>query len=203
MRIGFDVDGVLANFFTPYESLMIEVSGVNLFPKRYPYALPPTWNWPEFYGYLPADVAKAWAIIKSNTTFWRDMELLPDAAQTLKRVQDMVGLNDVYYITDRPGLTAQAQTAQWFKTKTPIQLPSVIISNPSVGATKGAICAALGLEAYIDDKPANIDDVLLKSPTTQVFMVKYPYNASRQEEFVGKDVVLVDSPIAFAKAVMK
>ena len=49
MRIGFDVDGVLADFNKRFIERVIAITGRDLFPPR-PFDIP-TWNYPEHYGY--------------------------------------------------------------------------------------------------------------------------------------------------------
>jgi hypothetical protein len=169
--IGVDVDGVLANFFKAYESLIIRSSGVNLFgDKLYPNALPQTWNWPETFGYEMRTIADVWDKIKASNSFWWHLEPLPGAEEFLRKLYE--SKHEAYFITDRPGVTAQVQTAQWLE-KYGYKYPSVIISRKG----KGAACDALSVDYYIDDKYENVVDVLDISPYTKVSLLTYPYNS--------------------------
>lgn len=169
MRIGFDVDGVLACFFKGYEELCIKIDGVDRFPTRYPDALPPCWNWPEHYGYSNETVGKVWAFIKNNPMFWGGLDPLPglDLLVDLDYVS-----NDLYFITDRPGAGAQAVTANWLASELGY-IPSTIISRKG----KGVAVDALDLDFYIDDKVENILDVQTKAPKVRGYLApQYPYN---------------------------
>lgn len=192
VRIGVDVDGVLACFFKGYEDLVVEVAGVDLFPARYPDVLPPTWNWPEHYGYGSAVMEEVWKRIKEDRNFWINLEPLPQAEAFLQALNNTD--HEIYFITDRPGVTAQSQTAAWLE-YAGFWYPSVIVSGRD--RTKGDICRVLGLEAYLDDKGENIQDVVEKSPKTAMYMLKYPYNTA----FQGLGTKDIDSIMEFIEVV--
>lgn len=172
--IGVDVDGVLANFFTAYEDLVIKIDGQDRFPARYPDALPPVWNWPQHYGYSEAVIAEAWRHIKGSGRFWNALKPLPGAEEFLNAL-DNLDL-EVYFITDRPGLYAQFQTSIWLE-RMGFPNASVVISRKG----KGAACDALSVTHYIDDKGENIENVNENSPGTEAFLLAYPYNKDFQD----------------------
>lgn len=177
MRIGIDVDGVLACFFKAYEDLTVEVAGVDLFPARYPEVLPPTWNWPEHYGYSDEVMKEVWNRIKTSPSYWMNLTALPGARGLLKALNGSA--HQIYFITDRPSVSsfsAQKQTADWLA-RHGFDYPAVIISGKH--ATKGDVCKGLMIEAYLDDKGENLVDVEEKSPNTRAYILDYPYN----EEF--------------------
>lgn len=168
--IGVDVDGVLANFFKAYEDLIIDVSGVDKFgDSRYPHVFPRVWNWPESYGYNKETMNQVWDEIKFSESFWLNMEPLPGAEGFLNKLSQTD--HEVYFITDRPGIETQLQTTAWLE-EHGYPLPSVIISRKG----KGAVCDALSINYYIDDKVENIEDVNWKSAHTKAFLLYYPYN---------------------------
>lgn len=174
MRIGIDVDGVLANFIRAYESLIVEVNGRDLFPARWPDVLPPCWDWPQFYGYTGEEIKAAWTVIKASPDFWLNLEIIPGARGFLQSVRAHAEQGaEIYFITDRPGIATQQQTSQWLHIFTGMR-PSVIVSGQ-----KGDIAAALKLDYYLDDKLENVIDVQKKSPTTTVRLLNFPYNKNR------------------------
>jgi len=175
MKIGIDVDGILANFFTAYENLFIRFSGEDKFPGRYPDVLPPVWMWPEHYGYDPWIGKVVWDYIKHSPTFWKDLGGLPGSKPFL----DELSKTDytTYFITDRPGIETQKQTAQWLIKSGYIGLPSVIIS-----ADKAAVCKALGVSVYIDDRPSNVISMWDNAPEVKTYMLKYPYNSELHDK---------------------
>lgn len=174
MRVGIDVDGIVANFFSAYEQAFIQVTGVDKFKGKYPDRLPPSWNWPQGDGYTEEEVERVWAAIKADTVFWASLSTLPYADEFLKRLDE--SQHEVYFVTDRPGLGPQVQTQYWLA-QHGYWGPNVIISRKG----KGIVCDALSLEVYIDDKTENLKDCWAKSPSTALYTLDYPYNTEGQD----------------------
>jgi deoxypyrimidine-specific 5' nucleotidase type C protein (NT5C) len=178
VKIGFDVDGVLANFCTSYEALHVAVRGANHFA---PWALsegPVSWNWPEEYGYTPEETAEVWQAIKESSTFWMNLSTLPDFEGFKRWWETATGLlssKEIYFISDRPGRYVKKQTELWLANhlvlETVMYSPTVLISGQ-----KGEIAHALKLDYYVDDKAENVVDVQRKSPDTKVFLLDRAYN---------------------------
>lgn len=174
-RLGVDIDGVLANFFIGYENLIVEIAGEDKFPKD---TLPPTWNWPEHYGYSKEIVAEAWKRIKTSEDFWLGLPALPGADQFLQRLS--ATKHEVYFITDRPGNNPQWQSANWLWVGG-YEHAAVIVTG---GQLKSVIANALQLDVFIDDKPGNIMD-LAECFLGRTFMLAYPYNAHTAKHAAG------------------
>ncbi len=172
MKIGFDVDGVLANFNQAYVDLFIELFEKDLFEPGDAND-PPTWHYPQHRGYSDEEVAAVWKVIANDPTFWTCLEEL-DGAEALRRhLVRLVLEHDVYFITSRPGNDAKWQTELWLTTKMNIVGPTVLISGK-----KGLSCAALSLDAYIDDNLDNVLAVAKDSPYTRVYLLDAAYNQS-------------------------
>lgn len=172
MRIGLDVDGVLANFFSVYEQAVIDEAGEDKFPCRYPECFPPVWDWPEHYGYDRAYIKRVWLKIAKSRSFWSELGRLPDL-QTLLEVAPWV-MHDVYFITARPGENAKGQTEEWLR-RHGVPNPTVLIT-----ADKGGACGVLGIDVYVDDKWENIQNVVETSKTTRAYLApQYPYNQTK------------------------
>lgn len=171
MKLGFDVDGLFADFCRRYRSITVQVTGVDLFQPG-DEIHPPCWNWPEFRGYTAEQMKLVWTAIKLDPYFWSSLPDLP-CAKTLRLNRDRLesGDHDIYFITDRPGVQAKRQTEIWLRTNTGFTHPTVIIS-----AKKGAVAAALSLDAYIDDKWEHALDVVAQSPTTRMYLFNTSYN---------------------------
>ena len=172
MKLGFDVDGVLANFHKPYQDLFIQTSGRNLFPPELlgPGDIGrfiPVWDWPQYYGYTTKEAARVWACIEQDPDFWKNLPALSGMGQFSLWYR---GQHDIYFVTDRPGILAKTQTETWLR--------SFWIRNPTVLITphKADIARALGLDAYIDDRYANAFRIARDSDT-QSFLLSRPYNA--------------------------
>lgn len=175
MRIGLDVDGVLANFFRAYEDHIINATGKNLFgSQRYPAALPQVWDWPQTFGYTAAEISEVWKHIRANADFYRQLESLPGVLAARQLTSDR---HDIYFITDRNGPNAQRETQIWLSLRG-FRNPSVLLAKTG----KGDIARALDLELYIDDKVENILDVQEKAPKCRSYLAPlYPYNINHPD----------------------
>ena len=180
MRIGVDIDGVLANFNDSFISTIIEVTGRDLFPER-PFDIP-TWYYPEFYGYTKEEmdfvIGSVWKAVKANETFWQNLKPYPTTLNDLRYLVEREDSGDeVYYITDRAGITPKFQTEMWFLGQDGTDVvPTVLISG-----MKGLCAKALKLDVYIDDKWENILNVIEMSPNTRVFILDRPWNRGHDD----------------------
>lgn len=163
MRIGFDIDGILANFIPAYQRAVIKVAGENLFHPGDDKD-PPCWDWPELRGYDPAVTKKVRQLIRESPDFWMNLNEVPGDCSTLRlTVLDLDRWHDIYYITNRMGNSAKWQTEQWLILHLGIERPTVLIS-----AEKGLIAKALQLDCYVDDNLDNVNDVVGRTGPEQI-----------------------------------
>lgn len=170
MRIGFDVDGVLADFNSTFINRIIEVTGRDLFPPR-PFAIP-CWDYPQqHYGYTAEENAAVWRSIERDNRFWFRLDAYAELTrEDWDRINNALPAHDIYFITSRPGVIAKQQTEWWLKYRG-VQSPTVMLSS-----AKGLCARALQLDAYIDDRDANVLDVAESMITTKVFLMSRPWN---------------------------
>lgn len=178
LRIGFDVDGVLANFVRIYQQLFVKHTGIDLF-KPGDIEDPPCWDWPQYRGYDAAAVKTVWGIIKTDPAFWMKLEPLPDASLLRMFIRQLERKHEVYYITSRVGDRVKRQSEMWLFeqlryhfTVGPEVWPTVLISSD-----KGACAKALKLDVYVDDNMDNVNGCALKSPQTRTYLINRRYNA--------------------------
>lgn len=176
MKIGIDIDGVLADFCSAYEALHVEVTGRNTFAPYGQEEGPVTWNWPVVYGYTKEETAEVWRRIKEHNGFNMGLTALPDARVLEKwwwekRHGAREAREAIYFITARVGDTVKYQTERWMQEVLDYGSPTVIIASD-----KGAIAKALNLDIYIDDNWHNAFNTGTVSPTTQVYLVDRAYN---------------------------
>ena len=172
MKIGLDIDGVLANFCPDYQSLFITTTGRDTFQPG-DAENPPSWDWPDDRGYTAKETSAVWERIKTNHAFWLGLGETPHCSTLRMMVLDLMRNHDLYYITARPGVDAKWQTEQWLRAHLFIDLPTVLISSE-----KGLCARALKLDVYIDDNWDNVEDVLERSPETRTYLLNRRYNAA-------------------------
>ena len=173
-KIGIDVDGVIAEFFSIYETITVQLTGRNLFPDRHG-AAPPTWNWPQLYGYSNEEMSQVWAWIKVNPQFWMQSLTLPGSHNLMARLAFRFPSrkNDIYFITDRPGAGAKWITEKWIYTAFHWSA-TVLISS---GGSKGLLAKGLSLDIFVEDKLENALDVAHATEgRCQSFLLDRPYN---------------------------
>lgn len=153
MKLGFDVDGVLAYFDRQYRKTAAEVTGRNMFKPDPPGAEmgPATWNWDLDCGYTKGEVSMVWDAIKANPRFWVCLDALSGARTLALCINAIEQQHEVYFITNRMGRDAKGQTEAWLRAHIGLENPTVLIC-----ADKGAACRALRLDAYIDDNADNV-----------------------------------------------
>lgn len=172
MRVGVDIDGVLADFNTRFIEAVIAVTGKDLFPLH-PFAIP-TWDYPQHYGYTHEEVSDVWKTITANRAFWMTLPPYLGAMDLIAwlREKSQEGYFDLYFITSRPGVMAKYQTEVWLSVHSGdiAWTPTVLISSQ-----KGQCADALRLTHYIDDRWENCHDVEAHTTAT-VFLLDQPWN---------------------------
>jgi len=186
LRIGFDMDGTLADLSTAYAQIEERLFGSELAEHDRP---APEAREAEQHS---DESAKTAATTRDNRRssdrrrsqghrdrVWRAIEETPDFWTTLTPLEEgaIVRLHEltielkweVFFITQRPataGATVQLQTQRWL-IEHGFPTPSVI---PLSGA-RGKCAAALHLDYLIDDTPQNCVDVLSESSTRSILLV--------------------------------
>lgn len=169
MKVGIDVDGVLANFNLGFAHVLADVTGErNIYQDAE--VEPSVWNWPLDIA-TEVEVERAWERVKTSRTWWAGLRQVRDIGQSLLMAENM-GLDghEVYFITSRPGVYAQVQTAQWIGQHSFIQYPAVLVCD-----LKPLAARALRLDALIDDYPPNLADL---PQGCRGLLVDRPWNAS-------------------------
>lgn len=179
MKLGFDVDGVFADFNSSFIERVVVVTGRDLFPPR-PFDIP-CWDYPEHYGYTREETSAVWQGIEKDRTFWLNLSPYDGAMDILERIRvlSIDHDHDVYFITSRPGIGAKGQTETWLATHSGDFLwnPTVLVSGD-----KGRCAKALKLDYYIDDRFENCLDVAVSGGGCQTFLMDRPWNNRADHE---------------------
>ena len=111
---------------------------------------------------------RLWRHVATIENFWESLaEIEPGI---VSRLAEMTAARrwEIIFLTKRPqtaGLTAQVQSQRWLEAKG-FPLPSVYV----VQGSRGRIAAALGLDIVIDDRPENCLDVVVDSKARAILV---------------------------------
>jgi len=179
LRIGFDMDGVLADFASAYHAVEDRLYGQAVEHTRLEdpaeEALAdekrslPTNDSTLAIGQNRRRRDAIWRAIVSTPNFW--MSLAPTQEGVVQRIHELTLRNkwEVFFITQRPatdGDTVQRQTQRWLVAEG-FDLPSVLVINGSRGAAAGA----LRLDYHVDDNQQNCLDVKSQSTARPILIV--------------------------------
>lgn len=172
LRIGFDLDGVLADMEAALVREAEKLFGDTL---NKPMATPARASMSDL---VPEDVSddaplrhelhlsarerrQLWRHVRKIDGFWEQLEEIEPGS--VARLAALAGQHnwEIIFLTRRPataGATAQIQSQRWLEAKG-FKLPSVYV----VTASRGLIAAGLTLDIVVDDTPENCVDVAADS----------------------------------------
>jgi len=172
-RIGFDVDGVLADFAAAFREVEERIFGERPkldagAPERESEDRPAGTDTAaskrrdSAASYESHRRRRAvWDEIQRTTDFWTSLK--PLSTEAIARIQQLAVRDrwEVFFITKRPataGDTVQRQTQRWLVAQG-FDLPSVLV----IAGSRGAAAAALTLDYHVDDTAQNCLDVMTDS----------------------------------------
>ena len=169
LRIGFDLDGVLADM-----EVAIVREATKLFGSKLSRPPEPGRDAASMTGLMPEELTdnaplrqelelterqrrQLWRHVRSIDNFWESLEEIePGSVERLARLTENRRW-EIIFLTRRPataGRTAQLQSQIWLEKKG-FRLPSVYV----VTGSRGLIAASLMLDIVVDDTPENCMDV--------------------------------------------
>lgn len=192
LKLGFDIDGVLANFTTPWQQLLIKRTGKDLFSPDALVGGAATWDWDLDAGYTKAETKAAWEWVKANPTWWRTLPPTPGLWALVDYWAELMKADaHIYYITARYGLPKN-ETQDWLERFSPGDSNTLLMAS-----NKGITAKALQLDAYIDDKLENAIDVAVEAKgepvVTRSYLLNYRHNAGAEEMVADGSIIRVNS----------
>jgi hypothetical protein len=168
LRIGFDLDGVLANFTLAFTTLAHEMFNTPIYPDGRCVSL-------YSFGLSSGEYERLWEYVNAHPEFWQNLPPLA-TPQEARRIRELTCRADVFFLTTRPEKGVQgavtAATADWLCAhiglEDPLRVESrLVVSENAAGKAKDIV--ALGLHVHIDDHPD-----LVGWP--RIITIRYPYN---------------------------
>ncbi|HSL24320.1 MAG TPA: hypothetical protein VK886_22490 [Vicinamibacterales bacterium] len=158
LRVGLDMDGVVADFRSAFRDAVGALPGIRDLSDLQAGTLD------------AAEVKRAWKIVSAQPNWW--MSLRPFEPDQITRLYTLARhwKWEVFFLTRRPasdGDSVQFQT-QWWLEQYGFYLPSVL----TVPGSRGEIANALRLDIVVDDQPLNCVEVISASPTKAVLMLR-------------------------------
>lgn len=160
LRIGFDLDGVLADFAAAYRAVDERLHGSGAVPTRPGNPEEEAADQQETARSRPSPRRRhdaVWQAIASTPDFWTSLNPIePGAVARLYALSTRLQW-EVFFITQRPataGETVQRQSQRWLAAQG-FDLPSVLV----VSGSRGGAAAALSLDYHVDDSAKNCIDV--------------------------------------------
>ena len=179
VRIGFDMDGVLADFATAFRNVETRLFGGT--PTVAAEAPEVEAEQEEAQdsgsaGQSPREMRRrrdaVWNAIHRTPDFWTTLQPLDPGA--VRRIHALMIRYrwEVFFITQRPateGQTVQRQTQRWL-VEQGFDLPSVLV----ISGSRGAAVGALRLTVHIDDSAQNCLDVVSESRARPLLIMPEP-----------------------------
>jgi hypothetical protein len=167
LRLGFDVDGVLADFHAAFGRAARRV-------LRRDVDVPDTPDQPAAT-LRQHDIERVWKTVEGTVNWW--LTLSPCEPDQIPRLYDTARRHgwEVFFLTKRPataGETVQLQTQYWLE-QHGFYLPSVV----TVPGSRGELANSLRLDLVVDDLFANCVEVISGSLTRAILLLR----DSRQE----------------------
>ncbi len=161
LRIGVDVDGVLADFRSAFRALArpeaadTDTSGLS-----------PSTDSPL----EPSEIRQLWDVIAHAPNWWLQLKAYePDEIPRLYALARQLGW-EVFFLTKRPrsaGETVLVQT-QWWLERHGFYMPAVL----TVPGSRGELANALRLDLIVDDQMVNCAEVISASSSKAVLMLR-------------------------------
>ena len=180
LRLGVDIDGVLADFRAAFRDAARLSLGRDL----------PLESGNEQIPLSHADIDRVWAYIGRSPNWWMGVKPYEPAEVANLYALARSGKWEICFLTKRPpsaGDAVQFQT-QWWLEQQGFYLPAVI----TVPGSRGELANALRLDLVIDDQFVNCAEVIGAGPTKALLMLRDD-NPTMRKHAIDRGVGVVSS----------
>jgi hypothetical protein len=188
IRVGFDVDGVLADFNKTFRETAAQLEG----------STRPEPSNPPSRGLGAEAMKRVWDHISRTPQWWLQLEAYePEQIERIYRTSRERRW-EVYFMTTRPssaGETTQFQT-QWWLESHRFPMPAVL----TVPGSRGDAANALKLDITVDDRLTNCVDVIAASRSKGVLVLRREDQTVR-EQALARGIGVVSTLAAAIDAV--
>ena len=161
LRIGIDVDGVLADFRTGFHETARATLGRSI---------PPLQDSTETQPLSPDEVKRVWDAVKRTQNWWMTLKPYePDQIARLYSLSRDAGW-EIFFLTNRPasaGDSVQFQTQSWIE-RYGFYMPSVL----TIPGSRGEVANGLRLHLAIDDLLLNCIEVVSASTSKTLLLLR-------------------------------
>ena len=177
LRLGFDVDGVLADFRSAFHTLAVSELG----DKRQS----------DLEANLSkGDIERLWKAVARVSNWWVELPAYePDQIARLYALARRWRW-EVFFMTSRPpsaGDTVQLQTQAWLE-RHGFYMPAVLTA-PALA--RGEIARALRLDLIVDDHLVNCMEIVGASNSKVLHMSRQPVNAEQRDQAESRGIGVV------------
>ena len=163
LRIGFDIDGVVADFRTGFLDVAAKLLGRDAIHK-------PSAPMPDFNAVSAADSKRVWRVITETPNWW--LGLAPYEPAQIARLYQLARRYrwEVSFLTSRiqtTGDSVQFQSQAWLEAYG-FYMPAVV----TVPGSRGEIANAMRLDVVIDDQLLNCLEVVGASQTKAILLLQ-------------------------------
>jgi uncharacterized HAD superfamily protein len=164
LRIGFDIDGVLADFVGSFLEVSNKLFGQNVQTSQWT-----SWDAKELFTDTQMD--QVWEEIRTTRNFWQTLQ----PSEPEARLYHANANHTLFFITSRvpgAGLTVEEQTQEWLDRYKLIRYPTVLVVPHY--SLKLPLMQALKLDSFIDDKVETVE--MLRAVDINCYIYDQPYN---------------------------